>query len=95
MFKLNNGNIMYEDRGIYTCPFCYIRPITKKEIELLSFVKEYNREYKVMPRLIDMAEYQKTQVSLIHRRIASLERKGYLLHGGKGIWRGIMLTGKF
>ena len=67
--------------------------ISYKQRKLLEFIKIFYDANEFMPTIHEMARYQEVNISLVHRRIYSLECKGYLKRQ-KNVARGIVLTKK-
>lgn len=56
-----------------------IRPLTKKQKEIVDFISEYNQKYGYSPSLEEMAkEFHLKAVSTIHKHISFIKKKGYL-----------------
>lgn len=51
---------------------------TEKQIDLLRFIEEHQKQYKVMPTYVEMSSKFGVTNTAIAMRIEALTRKGYL-----------------
>jgi len=68
-----------------------VKTITKKQKEILDYVKSYHASSGYFPSYREMQDaFQLSSVSTIFKHIQSLKKKGYL-KGEKNRWRGLSL----
>jgi repressor LexA len=69
------------------------KPITKRQKQVLDFIKDYINENNYAPSVRDiMNHFDFKSPRGAHKHIITLEEKGYLIR--KGVSRGIVLTSK-
>ena len=71
----------------------FFKYMTKKQLELLNYIREYRDKYKISPSILELGKCFKRAGSTIHERLHSLVSQGYLIRS-KDYVRGYKLTNK-
>ena len=69
-----------------TCPFCYavvplpvVQPLTKRQAEIVAYLKSYAAELGYMPTFDEIADqFGYTSLATVHEHMTNLERKGHI-----------------